>query len=202
MIDEGTEHAEMNTSAYIREEEVNEEDSHLLSWDEWLRRHVAQLLLFARQQSRSPEDAEDILQDALIRLARKEASGEFVGGQEAWLSYVFASIRRLAVDYGRKSDRRQNREDEACAAEQDEDVYADPWFSSAAADEELKQFMEMQLRKLPSKFSEVIVLKIWGEQTFQQIAETLEISQNTVASRYRYGIDLLRKALRNKKDQL
>lgn len=107
MIDEGTEHAEMNTSAYIREEEVNEEDSHLLSWDEWLRRHVAQLLLFARQQSRSPEDAEDILQDALIRLARKEASGEFVGGQEAWLSYVFASIRRLAVDYGRKSDRRQ-----------------------------------------------------------------------------------------------
>lgn len=125
-----------------------------------------------------------------------------MGGQEAWLSYVFASIRRLAVDYGRKSDRRQKREDEACAAEQDEDVYADPWFSSAAADEELKQFMEMQLRKLPSKFSEVIVLKIWGEQTFQQIAETLEISQNTVASRYRYGIDLLRKALRNKKDQL
>ena len=32
MIDEGTEHAEMNTSAYIREEEVKEEDSHLLSW--------------------------------------------------------------------------------------------------------------------------------------------------------------------------
>lgn len=123
----------------------------------------------ARQQSRSPEDAEDILQDALIRLARKEASGEFVGGQEAWLSYVFASIRRLAVDYGRKSDRRQKREDEACAAEQDEDVYADPWFSSAAADEELKQFMEMQLRKLPSKFSEVIVLKIWGNKPFSKL---------------------------------
>ena len=40
-----------------------------------------------------------------------------------------------------------------------------------------------------------------GEQTFQQIAETLEISQNTAASRYRYGIDLLRRALRNKKNQ-
>lgn len=203
MADEGTEctDAEMNTPAYVRNEEVDEESSHLLSWDEWLREHASQLLLFARQQSRSPEDAEDILQDALVRLARKEASGEFVGGQEAWLSYVFASIRRLAVDYGRKSDRRQKREDEACASERDEDVYTDPWFSSAAADEELKQFMEMQLRKLPSKFSEVIVLKICGEQTFQQIAETLEISQNTAASRYRYGIDLLRRALRNKKNQ-
>ena len=201
MADEGNEYAEMNTPAYVRKEVVEGESSHLLSWDEWLQEHAAQLLLFARQQSRSPEDAEDILQDALVRLARKEASGEFVGGQEAWLSYVFASIRRLAVDYGRKSDGRQKRVDEACAAERDEDVYADPWFSSAAADEELKQFMETQLRKLPSKFSEVIVLKIWGEQTFQQIAETLEISQNTAASRYRYGIDLLRRALRNKKNQ-
>lgn len=201
-MNEGTKHAEMNMSAYnIREEGLQEENSHLLSWDEWLRRHVAQLLLFARQQSRSPEDAEDILQDALIRLARKEASGEFVGGQEAWLSYVFASIRRLAVDYGRKSDRRQRREDEASAADSMEDACSDPWFSSDAADEELKLLMEAHLKKIPSKFSEVIVLKIWGEQTFQQIAETLEISQNTVASRYRYGIDLLRKALRSKKDQ-
>lgn len=191
---------ETNMSVQAMEQEIKEEAVHSLSWDEWLRIHVARLLLFARQQSRSPEDAEDILQDALIRLARKEASGEFVGGQEAWLSYVFASIRRLAVDYGRKSDRRQKREDEACSSAVEE-VGEDPWFSSEAADEELKQLMEMQLKRLPSKFSEVIVLKIWGEQTFQQIAETLEISQNTVASRYRYGIDMLRKALRNKKDQ-
>ena len=102
MADEGTEctDAEMNTPAYVRNEEVDEESSHLLSWDEWLREHASQLLLFARQQSRSPEDAEDILQDALVRLARKEASGEFVGGQEAWLSYVFASIRRLPPEKG------------------------------------------------------------------------------------------------------
>ena len=39
MADEGTEctDAEMNTPAYVRNEEVDEESSHLLSWDEWLR---------------------------------------------------------------------------------------------------------------------------------------------------------------------
>lgn len=116
MMIERPQDEEMNMSAQAREQEMNEDADHLLSWDEWLRRHVSQLLLFARQQSRSAEDAEDILQDALIRLARKEAAGEFMGGQEAWLSYVFASIRRLAVDYGRKADRRQRREDEACSA--------------------------------------------------------------------------------------
>ena len=34
-------------------------------WREWLREHGARLLLFARQQSRRQEDAEDILQEAL-----------------------------------------------------------------------------------------------------------------------------------------
>ena len=49
MADEGNEYVEMNTPAYVRKEEVIEgESSHLLSWDEWLREHAAQLLLFAR----------------------------------------------------------------------------------------------------------------------------------------------------------
>lgn len=192
---------EMNISVKAVEPGMNREEVHELSWEEWLREHASQLLLFARQQARTTEDAEDILQDALIRLARKEADGEFIGGQEAWLSYVFASIRRLAVDYGRKSDRRRKREDEA-NAEIAEDAGDDPWFSSAAADEELKEFLEDEMKKLPPKFSEVIVLKIWGEQTFQQIADMLETSLNTVASRYRYGLDMLRKALRNKKEEL
>ncbi len=191
---------EMKVSEQMLSQEPDEA-LHTLSWEEWLKEHAAQLLLFARQQARSQEDAEDILQDALIRLARKEADGEFQGGQDAWLSYVFASIRRLAVDYGRKTDRRQSREEEAYAESSAGDNLEDPWFSSEAADEELKDLLEAELKKIPAKFAEVIILKVWGEQTFQQIAETLQTSQNTVASRYRYGIDLLRKALNAKRNQ-
>ncbi len=191
---------QMNASEQMLPQEPDEA-LHTLSWEEWLREHAAQLLLFARQQSRSQEDAEDILQDALIRLARKEASGEFQGGQDAWLSYVFASIRRLAVDYGRKTDRRRDREEEAYAESPAADCFEDPWFSCESADEELKDLLEAELKKIPAKFAEVIILKVWGEQTFQQIAETLQTSQNTVASRYRYGIDLLRKALSAKRNQ-
>ena len=38
-------------------------------------------------------------------------------------------------------------------------------------------------------------MKIWGEQTFAQIGETLGISQNTAASRYRYGLEALKSHL-------
>lgn len=177
-----------------------EQEAVALSWEPWLKVYADKLLLFARQQSRTMEDAEDILQESLVRLARKEASGEFVGGQEAWLPYVYTSIRRLAVDYGRKEDRRGRRE-ELSSREGAEESWSDtPWLQCDSDDEDLREKVEGCLKKLPPKFSEVIVLKIWGEQTFQQIADTLEISLNTVASRYRYGIDLLRKSMVSHRD--
>jgi RNA polymerase sigma-70 factor (ECF subfamily) len=39
------------------------------------------------------------------------------------------------------------------------------------------------------------MMKIWGERTFAEIAEILDISQNTAASRYRYGLEALKKSL-------
>jgi RNA polymerase sigma-70 factor (ECF subfamily) len=38
-------------------------------------------------------------------------------------------------------------------------------------------------------------MKLWGERTFAEIGEALGISLNTAASRYRYGIETLRKQL-------
>jgi RNA polymerase sigma-70 factor (ECF subfamily) len=51
------------------------------------------------------------------------------------------------------------------------------------------------LRMLPPAQAEVVVLKIWEDMTFVQIAEILEQSPNTVASRYQYGMKKLSKAL-------
>ena len=39
-------------------------------------------------------------------------------------------------------------------------------------------------------------LKLWEGLTFEQIADALDIPQNTAASRYRYGLDKLRERLR------
>jgi RNA polymerase sigma-70 factor (ECF subfamily) len=40
-------------------------------------------------------------------------------------------------------------------------------------------------------------MKIWGERTFAEIGEILGISQNTAASRYRYGLESLKQSLAN-----
>lgn len=166
------------------------------SWRQWLAGNGSRLLLFARQQTRNAHDAEDVMQDALIKLARKVEEGTFDGGQESWKPYLYTAIRRLAIDLGRKNDRRGKREEKS---ERDRRIHmgatTDPWFLSDASNDETREQLEDGIKKLPSKFAEVIILKIWGEHTFAEIGDMLEVSLNTVASRYRYGLERLRKSL-------
>ncbi len=166
------------------------------AWREWLAEHAPRLLLFARQQTRSAEDAEDILQDALVKLVEKLESGEFVGGQEAWMPYLYTTIRRLSIDLGRRDDRRRRREDAVGGdVEMEQRDGFHPWFESDSSDDETRSLLEAGLKELPPKFAEVIVMKVWGEKTFAEIGEALEISPNTAASRYRYGLEALKKKL-------
>ena len=167
-----------------------------IAWREWLAEHAPRLVLFARQQSRSSEDAEDIVQDALVKLVEKLDAGEFVGGQESWMPYLYTTIRRLSIDLGRRDDRRRRREDVVGGeAEIEQREVFHPWFESESSDDETRTLLEAGLKELPPKFAEVVVMKIWGERTFAEIGEALEISPNTAASRYRYGLEALKKKL-------
>ena len=162
----------------------------------WLEEHGSKLLLFARQQTRSLADAQDILQDALVKLARKVEEGTFVGDQKAWLSFIYTQIRREAIDLGRKDDRRRKREEHV--VNDDKSLGRDidmPLFEEQENQSETRRLLVAAMKELPPKFSEVISMKLWGEQTFAEIGEALDISLNTAASRYRYGLEALKKHL-------
>jgi RNA polymerase sigma-70 factor (ECF subfamily) len=62
------------------------------------------------------------------------------------------------------------------------------------ASEESRRAFEA-LGQLPAEQREVITLHIHGQMRFREIAEQLELSINTVQSRYRYGIEKLRTLL-------
>jgi RNA polymerase sigma-70 factor (ECF subfamily) len=165
-------------------------------WSAWLHVNGPKMLLFARQQTRSHQDAEDVLQDALVKLVEKIRNQEFIGGEEAWQPYLYTTIRRLAIDLSRRDDRRKRREDTVGVADEEASQEAfHPWFESESSDDETRVQLEEKLKELPDKFAEVIIMKIWGERTFAEIGEILDISQNTAASRYRYGLEALKRSL-------
>ena len=151
-------------------------------WEQWLAQHAPRLLLFARQQTRFEADAQDLVQEAVVECWRRQASGE-----PPAIGMVFATIRRRAIDLGRSQDRRAGRE--AVAASE----IPERWFDGGVEDRERNLLIQEAMSKLPDIYREVITLKVWGELTFAEIAEALEIPANTAASRYRYGLVELRK---------
>lgn len=163
------------------------------AWRQWFQNHGSRLLLFARQQTRTPEDAEDVLQDAMVRLW-KSGMIDFKaqGGNEPCLAAAFTQIRRSAIDLARKNIRRANRENRAMELDGVTDAV---WFSDTVEQDERSQLIEAAIQNLPDYYKEVIILKIWGDLTFEQIAETLDIPMNTAASRYRYALEKLRRTL-------
>lgn len=165
-----------------------------IDWSAWLAEYGSQLLLYARQQCRSEADAEDVLQEALVQLVHAVEGGSFTGRQEQWRAYAYTAIRHLAMDRGRREQVRRNY----ATSQQEtlsEGVEETPWLSSAADDDYMRGRLESMLRKLPAEFAEVVVLHIWGEHTFQQIAEMTDTKLATVTSRYRYALQMMRKEL-------
>jgi RNA polymerase sigma-70 factor (ECF subfamily) len=74
---------------------------------------------------------------------------------------------------------------------------------SADPDEQIfREKLAEALGELPADQRAVVHLKLWEKLTFEAIAETLEISLNTAASRYRYGLDKLRERLRPLYDEI
>jgi RNA polymerase sigma-70 factor (ECF subfamily) len=138
------------------------------------------LVLFARQFVRSIADAEDIVQDAFVRFWRKEHSIEN-------RALLFATVRSVALDLLRRDARRARRE--ANAALEVEQT-TQPHFDF---DDGSQRALAAAIDLLPVEQREVLVMKIWNELTFAEIASALEISQNTAASRYRYALAALKK---------
>jgi RNA polymerase sigma-70 factor (ECF subfamily) len=58
------------------------------------------------------------------------------------------------------------------------------------------------LASLPTPQSEVVVLKTWEQLTFAEVAEVLQLTPSTAASRYRYGLEKLSQKLSTPADQV
>lgn len=165
-----------------------------IDWAAWLDEYGDRLLLYARQQTRREADAEDVLQDALVQLVQAVESGAFQGAREQWSAYAHTAIRHLAMDRGRREEVRRSyaaRQQETLS-EGEEDC---PWLASASDSEYLRRRVEQMLRTLPREMAEVVILRIWGDHTFREIAEMTQTNLSTITSRYRYAMQALRKEL-------
>lgn len=162
-------------------------------WKQWLAENGPRLLLFARGWANSRHDAEDLVQEAILRMWNHQSDK---GGGPPDLPLVFSTIRFCGLNLHRSESRRRKREESVIYLNDFQDVWLDPLLE----EDEEAMILRDAVQKLSQKLREVVVMKFWGGLTFAQISETLAISPNTAASRYRYALEQLAHELRRIKE--
>jgi RNA polymerase sigma-70 factor, ECF subfamily len=131
--------------------------------------------------------AEDVLQDVFLSLAGSAKKIRLTGRLKGYL---------LVSCLNRARDLLRRRRIEPTAVETLDEKGAS---TDGPADiaEKLDEAARVAgaLAGIPEEQREVVVLKVYGQLTFREIGEALEVSINTVQSRYRYALAALRKRL-------
>jgi len=139
----------------------------------------------------SETDAQDVMQDLFIRLARKR---HLLLRADNLSAYVMTIARNMARSHLKLRSCREYREKHL---ENYENILCEKNSETASTGTIDIEEIELAFRKLPLKQREIVSMKCFQEMTFREIGDTLRMSQNTVASRYRYGIDKLRISLKD-----
>lgn len=144
--------------------------------------HAARLLLIARsmQDLASDEPVEDAVQEAFVAMATREALPE---DPLAWLVRV---TRNRLLQWRRKGSRRRARE-----RSRDQR----PWLDGATVivDRKLDAAEATDaLKGLPPVQREAIVMHLWGEMSFDAIAQATDTSRATAHRNYQRGLQTLR----------
>jgi len=142
------------------------------------------LVRFAITVTGNQPDAEDALQGAFSRIAFKP---RLLAKADAPWPYLIRTVRNEALRIIQKRKRTGLEVAERSSGEES--------IESQIVQEETADTVRRLLKTLPKNQYEVVILKHWEELTFAEIAEALGLSQNTVASRYRYAMEKLQRSL-------
>jgi RNA polymerase sigma-70 factor (ECF subfamily) len=136
-------------------------------------------VLYARQWCQCPED---VVQQAFVILAQQATAPASPAG---WLYRV---VRNGAISASRSASRRSRRE--AAVAHR-----AEPWFETCEGDRLDAQEATQALQRLPIEQRETIVARLWGQLSFEEIAELTGSSTSSVHRWYQKGLAALRERL-------
>lgn len=154
-------------------------------------RLALRLLGAARTMTGSAAEAEDVVQDLFVELARGRARLAAVADLEA---YVFTMLRNAVRRRGRRAALDRRAVLAIAAGREASGAFAEP------AAELPDDALAAAVAALPDAQREVVALKIDAGLTFAEIAAVTGTSLNTAASRYRYALEKLRTALAGRED--
>lgn len=168
---------------------VVQNDTH--AFEEFYNRHWLKLYLFAKRRLDTKEEAEDVVQETFIKLFQKLPS---VHAEQSLVPYLYESLRRTMIDLFRRGKRKEEvfasfREYyEKGVYETDNQVHYN----------ELERLIEEEINTLPPQMRRIYVMSKKKFMTNLEIAEQLNITEDSVKKQLYRGIHKLRNRLGRK----
>jgi RNA polymerase sigma-70 factor (ECF subfamily) len=139
--------------------------------------HAAALALYARQWLDRGQ-AEDAVQEVFVRLILQRTPP---ANAKAWL---YRAVRNEAISQWRSSRSRELRERNSATA--------GAWFDPQGSTKEDIEALTEAMARLSRIEREILVLRIWGELTFQEISELIDSPTSTVFLHYKTALASLK----------
>lgn len=158
--------------------------------------HMDALYNFALRLTTDPNDAEDLVQDTIVKAYRFFSSYEKGTNAKAWM---FRILKNSFINNYRKTSKKPSQVDYDEVSSYYESIRAE---RTETSDLENLMFREMMdddlstaLKRLPEDFRTVVLLCDVEGYTYEEIANMLDVPIGTIRSRLHRGRNLLKTEL-------
>jgi RNA polymerase sigma-70 factor (ECF subfamily) len=160
-------------------------------------RHKQKIYSFIYSKVLDRDVTEDIFQDTFIKVIRTIKLGKY-NEEGKFLPWVMRIAHNLVIDYFRKNNRMPKFDNSG-----DFNIFSVISDSSLNVEKQLiKDQIDNDLQKiileLPNDQRDVLVMRIYKDMSFKEIAECTGVSINTALGRMRYALINLRKLIEQK----
>ncbi|MGC6402739.1 MAG: RNA polymerase sigma factor [Flavobacteriaceae bacterium] len=137
---------------------------------------------------------EDIFQETFFKVIRTLKNGVY-NEEGKFLPWVMRIAHNLVIDHFRKSNRLPRYE-----TNDDFDIFqfignSEISAEDALIDEQIVQDLQRLILELPEDQREVLLMRVYKDMSFKEIAENTGVSINTALGRMRYAVINLRKLI-------
>ncbi len=157
-------------------------------------RHKQRIHGFIYSKVLDRDITEDIFQDTFIKVIRTLKRGKY-NEEGKFLPWVMRIAHNLVIDHFRRNKRMpkfQSRNDfDIFDVISDGQESIESQMITGQVHDDVRRLVE----ELPEDQKEVLVMRIYKEMSFKEIAETTDVSINTALGRMRYALINLRKVI-------
>ena len=158
-------------------------------------RHKLQIFNFINSKVNDRDKSEDIFQDTFIKVIKTLKNGSY-NEEGKFLPWVMRIAHNLVIDYFRKSNRIPIIENK-----EEFDIFqflsdTTPNAESVLVEEQVLKDIQNLIEELPEDQKEVLIMRLYRDMSFKEIAENTKVSINTALGRMRYAIINLRKLIK------